>query len=72
MKGLSCLMRQPFCFLLRSEKRDHHNTNIPLKALTNLLARYFADQGGRRRQAGACQGVQQRYAEYNAINVNVF
>jgi len=47
-------------------------TNIPLNALTNLLARNFAEQGGGRRHTGVCQGRQHRYAEFNAINVKVF
>jgi hypothetical protein len=47
-------------------------TKYPLNALTNLLARNFAEQGGGRRHTGVCQGRQHRYAEFNAINVKVF
>jgi hypothetical protein len=52
------------------EKR--FNTKYPLNALTNLLARNFAEQGGGRRHTGVCQGRQHRYAEFIAINVKVF
>ena len=50
----------------------HSNTKYPLNALTNLLARNFAEQGGGRRHTGVCQGRQHRYTEFNAINVKVF
>ena len=46
-------------------------TKYPLNALTNLLARDFAEQGGGRWHTGVCQGRQHRYAEFNAINVKV-
>ena len=48
------------------------NTKFPLNALTNLLTENFVERGGRRRQAGACQGGQRSYTEFNAINVKVF
>ena len=47
-------------------------TKFPLNALTNLLTENFVERGGRRRQAGACQGGQRSYTEFNAINVKVF
>ena len=47
-------------------------TKFPLNALTNLLTESFVERGGRRRQAGACQGGQRSYTEFNAINVKVF
>ncbi|MBQ9472066.1 MAG: hypothetical protein IJU73_02850, partial [Ruminococcus sp.] len=37
--------------------------------LNKIFAENFAEQGGDRRQAGACQDRQRSYAEFNAIDV---
>jgi hypothetical protein len=39
-----------------------------IKRFNQILAINFAERGERRRQAAACQGAQQSYAEFTAID----
>ena len=43
-----------------------------IKSFKQILAENFAERGGGRRQAGACQDRQQSYAEFYAIDVKGF